>query len=485
LANGRTIARNSAFLGLAFAISKLFSIGLTAIAGRVLGATGFGLYATGAALVEVGRIVGGAGLDYLVAREVASAPERADRVARHAAALKLAAGAVIYLALLAIVVWMDYPRPVLGVVLIVGTALFLENLSDTLDAVFQGVERMHVTTIAFATSSAFVFVSGAAALLGGLGVLGYAACFAAGFVVRFAVMLRAATRDGLVSSRWRGLERGESVRQLRAAVPLLGATVLAVVFHRMDLLMLGRMEAPEKVGLYAAAVRIVDVVVLLPRILATAVYPTLRKQLDVDATRLGAMVADATRVSLVLCSLAGLAVWFLAPVALRWIPGPEFVPATDALRLLSWGIVLQGGAHMIARLLLAIEAERDFALVAGASLLVNLGLNLWSIPRFGIEGAAFATLAAYGVNLALYFVVAARRGRRIPLGRSVIGPIGAVVAAFAVTVWMSDAASWVQVATVAAGWAIVLVGLRGVRGMDLDRIRKLIRRDADGAFRES
>ncbi len=389
---------------------------------------------------------------------------------------------MIYVALLGLVVWMDYPRPVLGVVLIVGTALFLENLSDILDAVFQGVERMHVTTVAFATSAAFVFVSGAAALLGGLGVLGYAACFAAGFVVRFALMLRAATRDGLVSVRLRGLERAESVRQLRAAVPLLGATVLAVVFHRMDLLMLGRMESPEQVGLYAAAVRIVDVVVLLPRILATAVYPALRKQLDVDARRLGAMVADATRVSLVLCSLAGLAVWFLAPVALRWIPGPEFVPATDALRLLSWGIVLQGGAHMIARLLLAIEAERDFALVAGVSLLVNLALNLVWIPRLGIEGAALATLTAYGANLALYFVVAAHRGRRVPLGRSVVGPLGAVVAAYGVTVWTRDGGLGIQVAAVAATWVIALVVLRGVRGLDLDRIRKLARRDAEGAF---
>jgi O-antigen/teichoic acid export membrane protein len=158
------------------------------------------------------------------------------------------------------------------------------------------------------------------------------------------------------------------------------------------------------------------------------------------------------------------------------------VPATDALRLLSWGIVLQGGAHMIARLLLAIEAERDFALVAGVSLLVNLALNLMWIPRFGIEGAALATLTAYGANLALYFVVAARRGRRVPLGRSVVGPLGAVVAAYAVTVWTRDGGLGLQVAAVAAAWVVALVVLRGVRGLDLDRIRKLARRDAEGAF---
>ena len=426
----------------------------------------------------MGRIVGSAGLDYLVAREVASDPASAPRVARHAAVIKVLAGALIYLALLAVAAFGGYPPLVLGVVLIVGTALFLENLSDTLDAVFQGVERMHVTTIAFATSAAFVFVSGAAALLAGLGVLGYAGCFAAGFAVRFAVMFRAARREELIDPGGGRVERVELVRQLRAAVPLLGATVLAVIFHRMDLLMLGRMETPEQVGLYAAAVRIVDVVVLVPRILATAVFPTLRKQLDEEPHRLGAMVADATRLSLVLCSLAGLAVWFLAPLALRLIPGVEFLPATDALRWMSWGILLQGGAHMIARLLLAIEAERDFALVAGLSLATNLVLNLLWIPRYGIEGAALATLTSYAVNLTLYFVVAGRRGHRIPLARSVLGPVGAGLAAWGATEVLAGQGTLERAAGVLAVWIVVLFALRGVRAMDLDRASKILRRRA-------
>ena len=40
-------------LATAHGASKVFSIGLTAIAGRLLGPAGYGLYATGSALVEV------------------------------------------------------------------------------------------------------------------------------------------------------------------------------------------------------------------------------------------------------------------------------------------------------------------------------------------------------------------------------------------------------------------------------------------------
>ena len=474
--SGRVIARNSVLLGAAFGLSKFFSLLLTALAMRVLGTFGFGVYSTGASLVEVGRIVAGAGLDYLVAREVASDPSRASSVASHAAAVKVATGALTYLVLVGVVLALDYPPAVLGVVLILGTALFFENLSDVLDAVFQGTERMQVTTQAFAVSSLFLLVSGAAALWGGLGLRGYVLCFAASFALRFTVMVVAGRRAGLVTLRARGLQWSELRRMVRRGVPLLGATVLALVFHRMDILMLGKMVSAQEVGLYAAAVRVIDVVVLLPRVLATAVYPALRRRTDVDLPSAVELVAQATRVSLVLCSMVGIAVWVLAPFALRVMGDVDFLPATEALRILSWGIVLQGGAHMVARLLLALEAERDFALVAGVSLLSNLVLNLMLIPRMGIEGAAVATLASYGLNLALYFVAVARRGCPIPLRSAVLGPIGAGLAAAWAAQQFTGHSWWMVAAAMGSAWSVVLIALRGVRRNDLTRALELLRK---------
>jgi O-antigen/teichoic acid export membrane protein len=475
-ASGRTIARNSVLLGIAFGLSKFFSVALSAIAMRVLGPFGFGLYSTGASLVEVGRIVASAGLDYLVAREVASDASRATRIASHAAAVKVGTGALTYLVLIGAVVALDYPPAVLGVVLVLGTALFFENLSDVLDAVFQGTERVKVTTQAFAASSLFLLISGAAALAGGLGLRGYVVCFALSFLLRFAIMVAAGRRTHVVYLTFRGLRGSELRRMVRRGVPLLGATVLALVFHRMDILMLGKMVSAEEVGLYAAAVRVVDVIVLLPRVLATAVYPALRKRTDVDLPGAVELVTHATRVSLVLCSLAGLAVWMLAPVALRIMGDVAFLPATDALRILSWGIVLQGGAHMIARLLLALEAERDFAVVAALSLLANLWLNLLLIPRMGIDGAAVATLLSYALNLACYFLAVSLRGYRVPLRHAALGPIGAGIVAALVAQQTAASSGLVTASAMAGAWIVALLLLRGIRRDDYHRAVELLRK---------
>ena len=474
MAAGRTIARNSALLGVAFGVSKVFGVALTAIAGRVLGPAVFGLYVTGVTLVEIGRILGAAGLDYLVAREVASDPQRATSVATNAAVVKVGTGIVVWALLLGLVGLLDYPVQVLWVVVILGSALFFENLSDILDAVLQGVQRVRATTVAFALAGAATFGTGALALYGGLGLKGYATCFVVGFLVRFGWTSIAVRRMGVATLSAAAVDRVEIRRLVVAGLPLLSATILALVFHRMDLLMLSKMSTAEEVGLYAAAVRIIDVIVLLPRILATAVYPALRQQTDAGVQATLELLADSLRVSLTLCTLAGLGVWVFARLALVWIPGPEFEGATTALRLLSWGVVLQGGAHLGARLLLAIDAERYFTLVAALSLACNFVLNLLWIPRYGIEGAALATLVSYAVNFALYLYFASRRGYRLSLRRSVVGPVGAVVAAAAVSMALESRALPVTGLAMGGAWIVALVALRGVRGEDLHRARKIL-----------
>ena len=370
---------------------------------------------------------------------------------------------------------LDYPPMVLAVVLILGSALFLENLSDIVDAVFQGHERMGFTTRTFTITSAFLFVSGSAALLGGLGLVGYVGCFALSFLLRLLLMIRFARREDVARVSTRLVERDEIVRMMRLAMPLFGATVLSLLFHRMDLLMLGKLVDETQVGLYAAAVRIIDVTVLLPRILATAVYPALRRQRDHDPEEMRRVIGEATRISLLVCSLAGLMIWLLAPLALRVTPGPEFLPATFVLRTLSWGVVLQGGAHLCVRMLLVVDAEKDMLKIAALAMTTNALLNLWWIPRLGIEGAAYATLSSYVVAVTLYFLFLRRRGVAVPMRGSVLPPVVAAAIAAGVST-LSVLQSELRYGGILLVWLVPLILLRAIHPRDLGAVRSMLRR---------
>jgi O-antigen/teichoic acid export membrane protein len=481
MGNAGRIARNSFVLGAAQGLTKIFSVALTAVAGRVLGTSGYGLYAMGSAVVEVCKVAASSGLDFIVVRETASNPEQGSRTARHAAVLKLITAVVGYGVAPLAVKLLGYPEPVFFVVLVLGVALFVENLSDICDAVFQGHERMMPTAQAFVLGAAIHFLVGSAVLFAGYGLRGWALSFLAGYFVRFFWIHVRAARAGVYELRLDAIDGPELRRVAKAGAPLLGAMIVALLFHRMDILMLGRLVEESQVGLYGAAVRIIDVIVLLPRVLATAAYPAMRRTLEQDGNELAAqLVAKSLRLSIVLCATVALALWVLAPVALRWIPGAAFLPATDALRLLTWAIALQGAAHMLARLLVALDREADFLKIGGISLLTNFLLNLWWIPRMGIEGAALATLVSSGVNVALYYFHARRGGVRVAAARSMVAPFAALVLCAGVAYRFPEDGWWpgvhplfedaTRAGAILALWFVLLFVFRALDRDDVTRV---------------
>ncbi len=459
MADTGRIARNTLFLSLAHGASKFFSLLLTMFATRILGAAGYGLYTAGNTFIEVGRVLAGGGLDYLVTREVTDDSEAVSRVASGAAAVKVLLSAVAY-ALVVTVVWrLHYPAAVLHVVLILGTIIFFENISDVADAVFQGFQRMDFTTRTMLVSSAAIFVFAAGALLSGLGLVGFVTGITLGCLVRMVVgvgFLR--RRFGRLSPK--EVRRKELRRLTRAAVPLMGATILSLVFHRIDILMLSRMVDEAHWGYYGVAVRVVDVVVLAPRILATAVYPQIRLAREYGPPSVARLMTASTRLTVVSCSALALLVWIFAPVAVRVMAGGGYEPAIGALRVLAWAIALQAGAHMMVRLLFAADRERDLLPIGIIGIVANVVLNRKWIPILGIDGAALATVVSYALTLLLYYIYAARSGYRVPLWRSSGGALIALAAAAASTYLLEGESLWLRASASGAVWLAVLFLLR-------------------------
>ena len=186
-------------------------------------------------------------------------------------------------------------------------------------------------------------------------------------------------------------------------------------------------------------------------------------------------VQGLRRLPLLVCSLAGLAIWLLAPLALRVTPGPEFLPATFVLRTLSWGVVLQGGAHLCVRMLLVVDAEKDMLKIAALAMTTNALLNLWWIPRFGIEGAAYATLSSYVVAVTLYFLFLRRRGVAVPLRASVLPPVAAAAIAAGVST-VGAVQSELRYGGILLVWLVPLILLRAIHPGDLSAVRSMLRR---------
>ena len=108
---------------------------------------------------------------------------------------------------------------------------------------------------------------------------------------------------------------------------------------------------------------------------------------------------------------------------LRWFTGAAYHQATDVVAVVAASMWLGGVASYLNRHL---ELGKRFGTLSGVTMFgsaVNVALNLWLVPRFGMLGAAWATLANRLLNAAVFFVMRDRDLVSIPV-RHVAAAIG-------------------------------------------------------------
>lgn len=209
-----------------------------------------------------------------------------------------------------------------------------------------------------------------------------------------------------------------------ASRPLMLAKLLRTSVVTADVVLLGLMATASDVGLYTADYRFCFLVMALAGSIQVAYLPDVTRPSD------GPRQIASARRHMELSSAVGTPIAvggvLVAGPLLGLVFGADYLPATTALQilLLSVGLLFVfAPLHnlLLARGQLGLET-RAVAVAAG----INLLLNLWWIPHYGIAGAAMATLVAEALILALSAI--AVRDALTELSKPLVRPLLACVA---------------------------------------------------------
>ncbi|HWG55773.1 MAG TPA: oligosaccharide flippase family protein [Gaiellaceae bacterium] len=181
----------------------------------------------------------------------------------------------------------------------------------------------------------------------------------------------------------------------RFGIPLVPAALALIAVNFSDRFFLVHLASLEEVGLYEIGVRIASAMVLLLTAFRMA-WPAFAYSIDDDAEAKRTYAFVLTYLVAVASWLA-LALGLLAPWLVRLLTQPEFYAGERVVAPLAFG-----GMAYAAYIVMAIGVGRAKRtqfnwLITGAAALVNVALNLVLIPRYGMMGAAVATVAAYAV----------------------------------------------------------------------------------------
>jgi O-antigen/teichoic acid export membrane protein len=205
-------------------------------------------------------------------------------------------------------------------------------------------------------------------------------------------------------------------RWLTAAVPMFIITLTMTINWRADLLMLGWLGKPADIGIYAAAARAAELVLFITQSINIALSPAVAAFSGTGAKeRLQRVFTETTRVGFALTCIVSLLIILLGTWYLNLF-GSDFLRGETALWILLGGQIVNAAFGAVGVMLIMSGFERSASIATIAGALTNLGLNAIWIPRYGIEGAAMATLAGTIVwNTLLAWYVSRRIGLRTGL----------------------------------------------------------------------
>lgn len=180
-----------------------------------------------------------------------------------------------------------------------------------------------------------------------------------------------------------------------SAVALLGA--FAMIYSRIDQIMIRHMLDVTSVGLYSAGVRLVDLWGFIPTIIASALYPAVLNARKISEQ----LYVSRLRKLFVLYALPAIGISIMLSLAAKplmlLIFGKEFVEGFHALQIYAWSIPGTFIGLFVMNILFTDDHRKILVFTAAFPALVNILLNLVWIPEYGIIGAAWATTISYSL----------------------------------------------------------------------------------------
>ncbi|GAB4574267.1 MAG: oligosaccharide flippase family protein [Anaerolineae bacterium] len=189
---------------------------------------------------------------------------------------------------------------------------------------------------------------------------------------------------------------------LAYSVPLLPHLLAGLLLSQYDRVLISQYAGLAQAGIYSFAYLIASVVFMVWKSLNRAWGPWAFARLQ--AGELAVMRRRARQYLLGMAALtAGLMI--SVPPVLRWIIPPDYHAGLPLIPVVMSGVFFLLPYSFYSTVTFYAKQTGLLSVATVLAMAVNLGLNVWLIPRYGFAAAAWATVAGYAVMFGLHVAV--------------------------------------------------------------------------------
>lgn len=370
---------------------------------RYLGPENFGYLAYAVSLVSLFAIATHMGLGGIVIKELVAVPEKSAEVIGTVFYIKLFGASIGFIILIIINLFTeDFLSSNFLLLLIVSLTIFLKPF-EVID--FWFIANVQAKYIAITNTIALIITSiiKVALVLTSMNLVWFALpefISALSVAILFVYFFYKKIKLPISTLKF-SLEKAKYLLSKSWMIMLGG--LFAIIYLKIDQIMLKWMIGDESVGVYAVASTLSEVWYFLPTIIVTSLFPKIikmKESLDVNYKKRLQQLFDLL---FVISFTLAICVSIIAEDVIVLLYGTEYVKAGSILAIHIWAGVFIFMRALFSKWIIVEDVLIFSIITQGSGALANVVFNLILIPEYGVHGAAVATLLSYA--MASYFVL--------------------------------------------------------------------------------
>jgi O-antigen/teichoic acid export membrane protein len=398
------VIKNSAFLFVSDIVSKVVNVVFLVCLARYLSPDVTGIYITAITFFSVGIALSDPGISQVIIRDISRDPR--DNLRRYNQSMILCT--VIWIPLWGLMIGLGhllgYPAQLVWLLAIGGLYVGVQSWGQMTSGYIQARQEMKIVAIGNALVAILFGLLGIGALYLGVGLNILIIILVLQGTTSFLYFMRKAVALGLPFERENWNLYG--IRSLiREVVPIATLAASGILLNRLDIIMLSKMRGMEDTASYGLAVKFIDNMAMISSSVGAALFPYLSSHWQKSSEEIRKALRKSFQFYIFLGLCTAVIINLFSSEIIILFFGYNFSGSSYVLNILIWSFLF---AMMGAPYTLLILMERDkvngFIGRALVVVLLNIGLNLMLITKYGMIGAGVSTLVCSAVLFYLKYV---------------------------------------------------------------------------------
>lgn len=219
---------------------------------------------------------------------------------------------------------------------------------------------------------------------------------------------------------------------LKEAFPIGISHFVLIIILQANFLMLSAMKGDASVGVYSAASKLVDTLLIVPSALMMSLFPVLSEYSKNSKEKFIKIQKLSIKYLFILMLPIAIGTSFIADKIILLFYGNSFFESANVLRILIWIIVFNSIQQILAGILIIMNKQKLYTVNITISAILLVFFNFILIPKFSYIGAAITTITIQITSLMLTFYFVSKNFEIIPLHKLLVKPAitGAVTGFF-------------------------------------------------------